>query len=914
MAHDRNPDGIPPARDPDAPGYSASDGPLRIVRTTVEHTENLLGTEVRRPRLGWELSAEGQRGARQCAYQVRVARSAAALGDGRRAVWDSGRVASERTFGVPYDGPALEARTRYHWQVRVWDGAGRASRWSAVRWWETALPSDGWHGHWIGAGPVNGGGDGEATARPAPLLRREFTVGAPVTRARLYISGLAYYEAEINGRRVGEQVLDPGFTDYDATVLYAVHDITGLIRPGGNAIGVTLGRGFFGMTTPNVWNWHRPPWHGEPRLLAQLEIDHPDGTRTQVVTDGSWRITEGPTRTDCLYAGETYDARLAPGGWSLPGFDDRAWSPAGRRRAPLGTVRAQPHDPIEVTGTVEPVAVRQTPGGSHVVDLGRTLAGWSRLTVRAPAGTVVRLTHGEKLHDDGTVFAQTEHVPGRFQRDEYVCAGTGGDEVWEPRFSYKGFRYVEVSGVPPRQGRWSVVGREVRTPVAEVSGFRCSEEFYERLDRAMRRTVRSNLHGIPTDTPMYEKNGWTGDAQLGVPVMTYAFGTHRLLAKWLGDLRDSQRPDGQLPVIVPSGGWGYEDLAPSPEWTTVYPFLVREMYRVYGDERAVREHWRPVTRYLDWEIARLRDGLAVTELGDYLAPGYGGNPPEDTRLTATAYLYRALLATAELAGLVDDLDAPDQDATAARYRRTAHELREAFNAAFLGPAGHYRTDRDPGYRQTNNCVPLAFGLVPPHARESVVASLVADIAARGGHLDTGALGTSVLLPQLSERGHPEVAHTLATRRTYPSWGYWFERGADTMWEMWQADSRSRAHYFQGTVAQWLYENVAGLRPGDAGYGSFVVRPDGRAGVEWARTSIRTVRGEAGVEWSGGSGAEPFRMSVRVPVGATAEVHVPVGPGPGTVAVSAHPDARWVRVERGFQVFRVPQGRWEFTAG
>lgn len=298
----------------------------------------------------------------------------------------------------------------------------------------------------------------------------------------------------------------------------------------------------------------------------------------------------------------------------------------------------------------------------------------------------MRLTYGEKLHDDGTVFARTEHVPGRFQRDEYVCAGTGGDEVWEPRFSYKGFRYVEVSGVPPLRGRWSVVGREVRTPVAEVSGFRCSEEFYERLDRAMRRTVRSNLHGIPTDTPMYEKNGWTGDAQLGVPVMTYAFGTHRLLAKWLGDLRDSQRPDGQLPVIVPSGGWGYEDLAPSPEWTTVYPFLVREMYRVYGDERAVREHWRPVTRYLDWEIARLRDGLAVTELGDYLAPGYGGNPPEDTRLTATAYLYRALLATAELAGLVDDLDAPDQDATAARYRRTAHELREAFNAAFLGPA------------------------------------------------------------------------------------------------------------------------------------------------------------------------------------------------------------------------------------
>ncbi|WP_411098484.1 family 78 glycoside hydrolase catalytic domain [Streptomyces sp. x-45] len=1045
---------------------------LRVVRTSVEYAENLLGTDAELPRLSWELAAPGH-GARQTAYQVRVTKDSTGRGTRAHTVWDSGKVAFDRSVGIPYGGPALRPRTRYHWRVRVWDAAGRGSRWSEARWWETSLPADGWRASWIGAeeppappslegaswiwspgatssdapegecrfratlslpagsvvrravvaatadddftlhvhgqrvlhaprqtdgwrtgrtadvteqvrsatdggilvaalatnrpgASVNPGGflarlvveteDGGThelrtgdgwrttdTARegwerpgfddgdwapaavlapygqgpwggdvtvttpdaPAPLLRRSFTVPGRVARARLYISGLAYYEAEINGRRVGDQVLDPGFTDYDETVLYAVHDVTELLGRGENAVGVALGRGFYGMTTPNVWNWHRAPWHGEPRLLAQLEIDHPDGTRTTVATDTEWRITEGPTLSDSLYAGETYDARRAPDGWTRAGFDDSGWRPAGVREAPRGTLRAQPHDPIGIVDTVRPKAVEELRDGVYVVDMGRTLAGWTRLTVRGAAeGTVVRLVHGEKLKDDGSVHAETGHVPGRFQTDAYVCAGRD-EEVWEPSFSYKGFRYVEVHGLPARPAPGDVLGRLVHSRVDEVSSFSCSEPLYEWLDGAMRRTVLNNLHGIPTDTPMYEKNGWTGDAQLGTPVMTYAFGMQRFLSKWLGDLADSQTDDGQLPVIVPSGGWGYGDLGPSPEWTTVYPFVVRELYRVYGDERAAREHWETLTRYLDWELGRLRDGLAVTALGDYLAPGYGGNPPEDTRLTATAYLYRALLHTAELGealtGLPGDNDVPG------RYRAAAEGLRDALNAAFLGPQGHYRTAKDPDYRQTSNAVPLAFGLVPPGARATVLESLVADIEKRGNHLNTGALGTSVLLRVLCAHGRPDVAHAVATRRTYPSWGYWHDNGADTMWEMWPLDSRSRDHYFQGTAAQWLYENVAGLRPGDAGWRTFSVRPDARTGVDWARTSIRTVRGEAAVAWSAVGGR--LRLTVRVPVGSRAEVHVPVSEGG---RASAPGGAEFLRSVPGFDVLRVGHGSWEFT--
>lgn len=1041
---------------------SAKEGALRIERTTVEYAESPLGTDVARPRLSWELSAPGT-GARQSAYRIRVSVDAGEAA--ARTVWDSGKIASARTVGVPYGGPALTPRTRYRWQVRVWDARGRPSAWSASRWWETALADGDWQGHWIGAeaapkppgfdgaswiwGPgatgrdapvgsmwfrgvlelpagaevsaarlvatadddftlyvdgaqvlhqaeqtdawrsahladvteqvkgagrrvvvaaratnrggganpagllvrllVESGGDthtlvsgpgwrcadaerdgwqrpayddsgwpvaevlapyGEGPwgdgvqvqvpEAPAPLLRRGFTVGKPVRRARLYVSGLAYYEAEINGRRVGRQVLDPGFTDYDETVLYAVHDVTDLLRGGANAIGVTLGRGFHGMTTPNAWNWNKPPWHGEPRLLAQLEIDHGDGSRTTVVTDGSWRMTEGPTRFNSLFAGETYDAREHPGRWTEPGFDDGGWRRPVRQDPPKGALRAQAHEAIEVIDTVRPVSVKAH-GGDWVVDMGRTLAGWTRLTVRAGAGTTVRLVHGERLRADGSVRAENGNASGRCQTDEYVCAGGGSEEVWEPRFSYKGFRYVQISGLPRKPAPDEVVGRVVHSAVDGTGTFRCSEPFYEQLERTMRRTVLNNLHGIPTDTPMFEKNGWTGDAQLGAPVMAYALGMQRFFGKWLGDLRDSQNKEGQLPVIVPSGGWGYRELAPAPEWTTVYPFVVREMYRVYGDERVVREHLPAVVRYLDWELARLKDGLAVTALGDWLPPGYpGGIPPEDTRLTATAYLHRALTDTAEMAALIGD------DEVRGRFLTAAEKLKKAFNAAFLGPEGHYRTAKDPEYRQTSNCIPLAFGLVPAGARASVTASLLADIDKRGNHLNTGALGTSVLLRALSAHGHSDVAHAIATQRTYPSWGYWIDNGADTMWEMWELDSRSRDHYFLGTVVQWLYENVAGLRPGDAGYRTFTVRPDARVGVDWAHTELHTVRGPAAVSWSRVD--RVVRLSVRVPVGATAEVHVPAAARAGAEAPQG---AEFVRVEPGFVVFRAPHGDWDF---
>lgn len=876
-------------------------GALTVDRLTVEYAETLLGTDEPHPRLSWTSRARGHN-VRQTAYQIVVAADRTVPAEGPD-VWDSGVVDAPDSVDIAYTGPKLRARTRYHWQVRVWDQDGRPSGWSRPGWWETGMGAEPWSAEWI-AGPV-AGRSSVAEEAPAPLLRREFTVDKPVHKGRMYVTGLAYYEAELNGTRIGSQVLDPGFTHYDRTILYAVHDITDALTLGANAVGVTLGRGFYGMTTPNVWNWHRAPWHGEPRLLAQVDIEHTDGTRTTVGTDSSWRATEGPTRSNSLYAGDTFDARKQPRDWTRPGFDDRGWVAPTVHEPSAAVLRAQQHESIKVIDTVRPVAINELSAGTYVVDMGRIMAGWTRLSVRAPAGRIVRLLHGEKLRPDGSVEAANSHVySNRHQLDEYICAGTG-TETWEPKFSYKGFRYMQVSGLPARPTNDDIVGRVVRSDVAEVSTLRCSEPLFERLDQMMRRTLLNNLHGLPTDTPMYEKNGWTGDAQLGAPTMAYAFDMPRMLTKWIGDVADAQTDEGQLPVIAPSGGWGYRELAPAPEWTTVFPFLLREMYRWYDDDRPARRYWGKLTAYLDWEIGRLENDLATTALGDYLAPGYpDGNPPEDTRLSATAYLYRGLRAAAELG------DRLGHSETAAHYRDVSDQCRDALNASFLDVrAGHYRTGTDPEYRQTSNALPLAFDMVPTQARQGVADSLADDVRARGNHLNTGALGTSVLLPVLTAHGYAALAHAIAVQRDYPSWGYWLEHGADTMWERWDRDARSRDHYFQGTVTQWLYENVAGLRPGDGGYRHFVVRPDGRVGLRWAHTEVRTVRGQVAVGWS--CAERELHLTVEVPVGAEAEVHVP-SESSNQVAVVPSSGATIVRTEPGFVVFTVGSGNWRFT--
>ncbi len=711
---------------------------------------------------------------------------------------------------------------------------------------------------WIAAPPP-----AEADRYRTPVLFTEVSLDRPLRSAVLTACGLGLQHVTIDGDPINDHRLDPPFTDFDHRVLYVSTDVTGRLPVGRHRVAITLGRGFFALPTENVWGWHRAPWSGPLRAIAELQLEDVDGRTTTIGTDESWWATLGRTSYDCYYAGESYDATLP--------VPDRV--PALAADPPRGVLAPARHEPIRVTWRGEPQWQRV--GDSWIADFGRTIAGWTGLRTDQEHGRQVSLTYAEKREEDGSLRPVSVHVAGdRFQTDTYIGDGSAG-QYWEPRFSYKGFRYVQLDGLSHPPGRGTLTAYAAHNDVARIGSFGCSEPLFETFTEAMARTVANNLHHVPTDTPVYEKNGWTGDAQLATESMLDLFELRALFSTWLEDLRDAQRPDGSLPVIAPSPGWGYTDLGPSPEWTTVYPHLLRELYRRYGDRDQLVDHWPALARYLDWELGKLVDGVAVSELGDYLQPGTNGVGPDDSGVTASALLVRALRESAELADLIGG------HADADRYRAAATELTRAMNDRYLDrDRGQYVVG--PVYSQTSNAIALLFGLVPEELTVAVCDGLVADIQRRDDHLHVGCIGANVVLPALTAHGHGELALRVARQTSYPSWGHWFANGADTMWEMWETTTRSRDHYFHGTVVQWLFEDVAGLRPGDHGWRTFSVRPHPLGNLAHARYCVQTVRGQVAVRWQRHPD-RAFELAVDVPDGATATITVP-----GSDVVAAGP--------------------------
>jgi alpha-L-rhamnosidase len=705
-------------------------------------------------------------------------------------------------------------------------------------------------------------------------------------------------------------VLDPGFTRYASRVEYVTHDVTAQLRAGENVLGAELGRGFFGMTTQNVWNWHTVPWHGDPRALLQLEVTHPDGTRTTVASNDGWSWHDSATRADSLYAGERYDARLAQPGWDAPGFHASGWEHAAQLAAPDGKLVAQEHDPIRVTETLKPVRVTNPKPGVHVFQLARNIAGWARIRVHGPAGTELTLRYGEKLRPDGTVEASNNLVTGEFQTDHYTLAGSPGTETWEPRFSYKGFQYVEVTGWPGTPTVDDLDGHVLHTDVASQGAFESNQPLFTTLHDLTRKTVLNNLHGIPTDTPMYEKNGWTGDAMLMAETELYEFDMQRFLVKWMDDIRDSVDSNGRPPAIAPDGGWGQGSFGDAPPWNAAYVLIPWWLYEYRGDTGVLADHYTAMKRFIDWEIARGQNGIHTSSLGDYVAPGFHGNPSEDLALAGTAYAYEMVVTMQKVAGVLG------KDADAARFRDAAAETRNAFNREYLDTSANvYRTSTDPGgYRQTHNVLALAFGLVPADREQAVFDNLVADVHAKGDHLNTGALGTKYLLRVLTEHGQGDLAYKVATQRTYPSWGYWVDNGATSLWEMWDLDARSHDHAFLGgAIDEWFFKDVAGLRPGEPGFRTFEVDPQPVGDLDHASAATRTPYGKIETGWR--ETAAGFTLDVTVPVGSHALVHVPASSADavteGGRPAASSPGVRSVGTQDGRPVFEAGSGTYRF---
>ncbi|WP_156393625.1 family 78 glycoside hydrolase catalytic domain [Nocardioides sp. Root140] len=727
-----------------------------------------------------------------------------------------------------------------------------------------------------GSGPWGSGVRAPKTeVNPAPLLRREFQVDGDVRDATLFVAAGGYADMSLNGAPVSDDVLSPGFTDYDDTVQYVATDVTDQLAQGDNALGAQLGRGFYGMTGGNVWWWERAPWHDEPVFRAVLHIEYADGHTEQVVTDDSWTIHDGPTVFDDLYGGEVYDARLVQDGYDTVGFDDAGWASATEVDGPAGGLVNQRQQPIRVTESLPAVEITEPADDVYVVKFPRMLAGWVELGVEGSAGTTVRAQYGEKLLPNGRVnFSNNGGFQSGFQTDRFILAGTGDRETWEARFSYKGFQYIEVTGWPGSEPPTldAFTARVVHTDATETGSFESSSDIMNRTHRAVVDTLKNNIHGIPTDTPMFEKNGWTGDAAVGAEMFMMNLDVHELFAKWMRDVNETRSTDGRPMVIAPSSStWGEWGVA--PPWHSAYIMIPWWLYQYGGDDRVLTEYYDGMKKYVDLEFSQSANGLVTNpRLGDWVSPEAspaGGNAPEDVRVSGTAYLYSMTTAMERTARHLG------RDADAAAFADHAATVKATFNATFLDrAAGHYRGNGDRGYRQTHNVLALAFDLAPDEGTEKrVAASIVANVKARNYTLNTGVLGTKYLLPVLSDHGYEDVAFRLAAQTAYPSWGYMIENGATSMWEHWALEARSRGHYFLGTVDDWFYHYVAGIKASETtGYRDLTIAPAVTKQMSWARATTETPYGPVTSDWR--RTGRTLQLDVDVPVGSTATIKVP----------------------------------------
>ncbi|KAJ7610138.1 bacterial alpha-L-rhamnosidase-domain-containing protein [Roridomyces roridus] len=722
---------------------------------------------------------------------------------------------------------------------------------------------------------------------PAPLLRKSFTLTKQVTSARLYYAAGGYAHITLNGLPVSDHVLSPGFTKYDTRMQYVSLDVMHLLSiptPAAtssleNVLGAELGRSHYGVTQGSVWNWNSAPWHGEPVLRLVLSLEFTDGSTQRVVSDGTWKNIEGPTRLDDVFGGENYNASYEIPNWNDQGFDDSAWNTALVATAPKGVLVSARNPPTRVVASLTPVSITQPVQGQYVAAFERVVAGWVRLTAQGPKDTLITVHYGEKLNPDGTVIWQDEqhYYENNWQTDRFWLAGTGAPETFEPKFSYKGYQYITIFGwpgsSPPTPA--DIIGQVAHDDLDKYGDFTSSSDLLNKLHVAAVFTLLNNLHSIPTDCPTFEKNGWTGDAQLSAESFLSNLDATDLLGKYAQDTTDSLAAGSGPPaVIIPDSGWGANNQA--DPWHAALILIPAFVYQYRGDTRILSDNYDGMKAYIEFELGRSPNNIATTGLGDWDTPEtspLGGNPPEDPRVPATAYLYHMFDTMATVATVLG------KTSDASSFASQAVAIKNAFNAAFLNPSlGYYTGVGDSGYRQSHNLLSLAFNLTPNATTAQVVAdSVVADVQARGTHLNTGALSSKQLLPMLTQHGHADTALALAEQTTYPSWGYWIENGATTMWEHWLLTARSHDHHFLGTFEDWFYKNVLGIQATSTAFHNVNIAPAyTSSNLTSASGWMRTPFGNLTVSWANNGGDAGFSLNVGVPVGVNATVSFAVG--------------------------------------
>jgi alpha-L-rhamnosidase len=882
---------------------------VEIVNPRVEYAVNPLGIDVKSPRFSWEIKGNF-RNIKQIAYELRVGLTTEHLQNGGPFYWTTEKVVADSSNQVEYSGPALKPGEKYYWTVRIWDNQNHITDWSPIGSFEMGMlsPAD-WKAGWIEAAvPIDPKGN------PSPMFRKTFKLKKEVKSARLYITSHGLYQLEVNGAQPNDWRFNPGWTSYNKHLQYQTYDLTEQLKKGDNAIGVIVGNGWY----RGYFRWDNVPnIYGEKLgILAQLNVVYDDGSKATIITDKTWKWNTGPILRSEIYHGETYDARLEIPGWSTPAFEDKTWKPVTVATYDLANLAAQSAPHVRPMVSLTPIKVFTAPNGDTLVDMGQNMVGWVRLKLQGPAGRKITLHHAEVLDKEGNMYYANLRTAK--QLVEYLLKGEG-TEVYEPHFTFQGFRFVKVSGLGKMPEKDQITGIVLHSDMPPAGDFACSDPLLNQLQHNIQWGLMGNFVDVPTDCPQRdERMGWTGDAQVFAPTACYNRDAATFYTKWLKDVALDQFPNGSVPHVIPDvlksgGSTGWADVTVVVPWT---------LYRQYGDKRILERQYASMKAWIDYMKAQAGDTYLWTNgshFGDWLA--YATNASDypgattDKDLIATAYFAwstRLFIQAAEVLGRRNDVTA---------YQELFRHIRGAFQREYMSPNGRLTSNT-----QTAYCLALSAGIVPETQRDSIAGRLAKDVR-NFGHITTGFLGASLVNPVLSEYGYNDLAYKLLMRKEYPSWLYPVTKGATTIWERWDgirpdgsfqdAGMNSFNHYAYGAIGNWMYNTVAGLQmdPVIPAYKKIRIRPVIGGNLTFARASHQSMYGTVSSEWKLDN--SQFTLNAVIPANTSAEIYVKTD-DPGKVTesgkpVSASPEIRFLKMEKGYAVYLVGSGSYSFHA-
>ena len=860
---------------------------LKVANLQCEYKSDPMGVEAISPKLSWQLQS-AWRNTMQSAYHVLVSDNAESLDKNIGNIWDSKRINSTASIEVTYAGKSLISAKTYYWKVMVWNNHQRVSAWSETAKWQLGLlkPTDWVGAKWIAYAQMPdsmrivpfAAGKGHKGLPPAndvlPLLRKTFTVNKPVKKATMYICGLGHFDMSLNGNKVGDHFLDPGWTQYDKQALYVPFDLTDKLVQGTNALGVMLGNGFYYIPRDRRYR-KMTGAYGYPKMICRLVIEYKDGSVSNLISDESWKTAPGPIVFTSIYGGEDYNANLEQSGWNTVSFDDTKWQNAV---AVTGSpqLNAQAADPLKVMQEFTPVSKKNIGNGTWVYDLGQNASGIPQITVQGKKGDTVRITPAELIHPDGSANQTGSGKPHYYN---YILKG-GGPETWHPQFTYYGFRYLQVEGAVP-QGEanpnqspvlLAIKGLHTRNSAATVGSFSCSNALFNRTFKLIDWAMKSNMASLFTDCPHREKLGWLEEAHLVGSSLRYNYDIHRLALKCINDMKLAQTPEGLIPEIAPEFTRFDEPFRDSPEWGSNGIILPWYVYEWYGDKDVLANSYDMMKRYADYLGTKADHHILTEGLGDWYdqgpkAPGYSQQTPKG--ITATAFYYYDLDIIAKVAKLLGKT----QDVAA--YNALATQVKQAYNKAFFNTqTKEYGTGS-----QTANSISVYMGLVEPQDKAVVINNIVKELQDHGNSLTAGDIGFRYLLRALDDAGRSDVIFDMNSRSDVPGYGYQLAHGATALTESWGALPQvSNNHFMLGHIMEWFYSGLAGIRsaPGAIAMNKIEIRPEPVGDVTYAKASYESPYGTIATDWKKASGK--FELTVQIPANTTAVIYLPAKPG------------------------------------